>query len=1451
VGNNTSNLKFANSRSYFAVGKLGVKQLFIKNSLVKIDGVFQEGDPALFCKLSSDRFKIKSPSLEFLTAASTDSVPVISKEQKEYWLLQKILGEKVNLNTTLVFEINGELDKQLLRDAFVAVLEKHVVLRTVYADRINNIEGRVISPRSFSIELEPRVTHDNESPQCHHIIKGENARLIDTANDFMLRAKLLQQGDKHHLLIMTAHNMATDMWSLSLIVNEILEFYSSSAGPYGYTSDNNFPYSAYAKWIESADSCKFAINEPKLYLDRLCNPALGSALVGLVPELAMDGCNKVSIDTDIDVPTFNSFESIFVGSDVSPFVGMCGLFLLALSRLTGNEKIKIAIPNPNRYWYEFSNSIGSYETTTIFEVNVGQQLNFENFLSSLNRQLPGFNENAGHDSGFAADVAFDVQDFRQFSHIECGNNLTLSFVKMIKSGGAQNLSLRLVLRDESITAEWIYNPEIYKENFVQALSESFDNYLLSVVGSGFTYGVAENPVSPLPQTELPVSQHNIYHFFSDCVKKYPSKTALLCDSRNISYVDLLAASNAIAENINRIAGDTKALIAIASSAADVTVSALLGVLKTGASYINVDPLLIDDSYLRWMKEIGVKVILSDSLKNSALHSQSTIDVILLDEFSCLSEINADKAVPPTNTPNDVIAFFNLDDEKKHSYVSNSTAIDTIETICEHYSLSGNDKFLSFSKLNSELFLFDLFATFKAGACLVVANEGLPAHQWMTYVNDNQISVFNATDKDIQDLTSASSAAIGAVSQSLRLLLLSSDFSASKYYRYLTSLFPNADFLELRHGNPGEIWRLVVPVSNAHVHSGVQRYNKPLYPKNVILKNEDENISPAGVWGNFYDAREINVSAGKLPAVNIFKRTSPVRQNHLSQKGRLMDDGTFELVDSAADVIGFRNNSINRKNIEDIIRTHPDVETAKVSVVVGDDAKQYLVADVVTKEAKAHNPTDDKIGFSLFYFGTESSKVTDRYDLYLKSAIYADNNNFEALWTPERHFGVVGALYPTPALLNAALATVTKQIKLRAGSVVLPLQHPVRIAEEWSVVDNLSNGRIGLGVASGFHPRDFVVAPENFSNRRDVTAESLNVIYDLWSGKRISEKDGNQANTEIEIFPKPIQQKLPVWLTTAGSPDAFREAGRQGVNVLTHMLGQPIGDLKEKVAIYREALAAAGHDAEKGRVTVMIHTFLGENIDETLNKARAPFSAYIREHASLILRLLKNPKVSVEDVDEKTLAGMADFAFDHYVQKGALIGTPESVAHIVHDLADAGVNEVACLVDWMDDESVLNGLSSLNRLKNLINDKNKSLNLSDYCNEFLPASSLPAQFRYSKSSSYAVVTNAANAPLPPQKFEIPYFSPRTDTEKYMFEVWRKYIPREKISIHDNFFALGGKAIDAFFMLKKINESIGINIPFYYLIEYGSLEALGAYIDAFKLNSTNAAITHEEIIEEGIF
>ena len=121
-------------------------------------------------------------------------------------------------------------------------------------------------------------------------------------------------------------------------------------------------------------------------------------------------------------------------------------------------------------------------------------------------------------------------------------------------------------------------------------------------------------------------------------------------------------------------------------------------------------------------------------------------------------------------------------------------------------------------------------------------------------------------------------------------------------------------------------------------------------------------------------------------------------------------------------------------------------------------------------------TRSRIGFGLFYFAADAADATGAYRLLVEGAKFADRNGFDAVWTPERHFHEFGGLYPSPAVTSAALATVTERIQIRAGSVVLPLHDPIRVAEEWAVVDNLSGGRVGLSFASGWHANDFALAP---------------------------------------------------------------------------------------------------------------------------------------------------------------------------------------------------------------------------------------------------------------------------------------------------------------------------------------------------------------------------------------
>ncbi len=337
-------------------------------------------------------------------------------------------------------------------------------------------------------------------------------------------------------------------------------------------------------------------------------------------------------------------------------------------------------------------------------------------------------------------------------------------------------------------------------------------------------------------------------------------------------------------------------------------------------------------------------------------------------------------------------------------------------------------------------------------------------------------------------------------------------------------------------------------------------------------------------------------------------------------------------------------------------------------------------------------------FSFFYFPTSNSESGNKYNLLLKGAKYADENGFKAIWVPERHFHEFGDQFPNPSVAAAAVSTITKNIRLRSGSVVLPLHDEIRVAEEWSMVDNLSNGRVELSIASGWQPNDFVLAPDNFADRHQKMFDKIDVLQGLWKGETRTRINGVGKEFEFKIHPKPIQPKLPLWITAAKSIHTFKYAGSIGANVLTHLLGQSIEDLEGKIKAYRESLKEHGFDPVKGKVAIMLHTFINENKDYVFNSVEKPFKEYLKTSLGLLIPVAENNNMDInEDMDQ-----VLEMGFKRYYNTSSLFGTPEKCLDMVNKLYNAGIDEIACLLDFgIDDEKVFDNLKNLTKVKNIV------------------------------------------------------------------------------------------------------------------------------------------------------
>ena len=346
--------------------------------------------------------------------------------------------------------------------------------------------------------------------------------------------------------------------------------------------------------------------------------------------------------------------------------------------------------------------------------------------------------------------------------------------------------------------------------------------------------------------------------------------------------------------------------------------------------------------------------------------------------------------------------------------------------------------------------------------------------------------------------------------------------------------------------------------------------------------------------------------------------------------------------------------------------------------------------------------------SLFFFSADATEREEqKYRLLLDAAKFADEHGFSAVWTPERHFQRFGGLYGNPAVVGAALAVLTRRISIRAGSVVIPLQDPLRVAEEWAIVDNLSNGRVGIATASGWHVNDFVLSPGNYHNRRQKMYENIDVVRRLWRGEKVLVPNGVGSKSEIGILPAPIQKELPIWVT-GESDETFLNAGKLGFNVLTanFALRHDLKELVRKTRIYRDAIMSNhGHN---GSVALMAHTFVADTPDLVKTVAAPAMAEYIRVN----IEMQREHAAAMGDQMGVQASGLLPRAVSEREQEVlirnqvannlhsplSLIGTVDHCAQQAKTLKDNGVDDIACLIDFgVPSEQALNSLRLLSNV----------------------------------------------------------------------------------------------------------------------------------------------------------
>jgi alkanesulfonate monooxygenase SsuD/methylene tetrahydromethanopterin reductase-like flavin-dependent oxidoreductase (luciferase family) len=282
-------------------------------------------------------------------------------------------------------------------------------------------------------------------------------------------------------------------------------------------------------------------------------------------------------------------------------------------------------------------------------------------------------------------------------------------------------------------------------------------------------------------------------------------------------------------------------------------------------------------------------------------------------------------------------------------------------------------------------------------------------------------------------------------------------------------------------------------------------------------------------------------------------------------------------------------------------------------------------------------------------------------------IEADRLGYDTAWIAEHHFSNQYGILPDPFAYMGYLSAKTERIRLGTAVMTVPLYNPVRIAENAAFIDILSNGRLTLGLGSGYRPYEFDGLGVPFDERRDIQEEAIPLVLDALHGRKLDHRGRYfraKVDGDYEIFPVSVQRPHPPLYMAAGTDRSIAFAASHGFGLMLSTL--PSAEvLAGQIGFYREQVkrAPAPYDANPacGQVDVARWVYVAE----TDTAARAESEAGIIRHLKHFMG--KSTAGYLGSVSEK---GSTDLSYDALAATTLLHGSPDTVTQKLRALADA-------------------------------------------------------------------------------------------------------------------------------------------------------------------------------------
>ncbi|WP_298734484.1 amino acid adenylation domain-containing protein [uncultured Chitinophaga sp.] len=619
--------------------------IFLEDGKLKIDAPNGIALDAVISRIKAHKDEI----IEYLSGnravveiapAPVSEAYVLSSSQRRLWVLSQFENGSLAYNIPAVFEFDGMLDMGALSAAFDALIERHESLRTVFRTSADGAVRQYILPAAalgFRIGYHDFTTKDQD--RLREVIQSNLSQSFDLATGPLLKADLYQTGLGKWFFSYVMHHIISDGWSMEVLIKELLQLYQAYVqNRYSPLSPLRIHYKDYAVWQQEQLKSADAQRHKAYWLQQFSGELPVLELPADKPRPLVKSHNGASIHRQLEAAITSGLRALCQSSDSTLFMGLLAAVKVLLYRYTGQEDIIIGSPVAGREHSDLEDQIGFYVNTLALRTQFSGTDSFQQLLSRIKQVTLDAYEHQSYpfdalveeldlQRDLSRSVLFDVMLVLQHQSssalVEKGlHGLQIRACDELPQTAKFDLQFSFVETGDQLALHLNYNTDIYHEAAITQLLTHFEQLLSAIVAA------PQQPIATLSyldaaeqtllletfnDTAVPYApDRTAITLFEEQVLRTPDHTALLVDEKTFSYRELNEMANRLAHYLQQTYAVTPDdLVGIRQERNEYLVVSLLGVLKSGAAYVPIDPGYPQERIDYIVADSRCKVVLDD------------------------------------------------------------------------------------------------------------------------------------------------------------------------------------------------------------------------------------------------------------------------------------------------------------------------------------------------------------------------------------------------------------------------------------------------------------------------------------------------------------------------------------------------------------------------------------------------------------------------------------------------------------------------------------------------------------------------------------------------------------------------------------------------------------------------------------------------------------------------